>query len=798
MAEPDPNELSLSVAMPDGETRPGAREKGAYPFLRAPQGPGELGRFDGYRVIRLLGSGGMGFVFEAEELSLRRPVALKVLRPELAADPENRERFLREARAAAEISSDHVVTVLSVGEAAGVPFLTMPLLAGETLQTRIERLARVDLRTALVVARDTASGLAAAHARGLIHRDIKPANIWLETDGPAGPFKRARILDFGLARRPHEETSLTSTGFILGTPNYMSPEQAEGNEVDHRADLFALGCVVYTTLTGALPFQGNSALAVMMALANKTPEPVTAKNPTVPRPVADLVNRLLEKKADDRVQTAVEVVRELDGAIAALTGGSPAPPTPVPAPPVNPVSLETVVPSKSATWPGAPVAAEPRAERVRRRRAVLVGSGLALTAALSAFIGWRAMWTAPAPQAVAPEPIVVGILHSESGTMAVSEMPLIDATVLAVEELNAAGGLLGRPVRAVVVNGDSDPEQFQTGAERLIRTEKVAVVFGCWTSASRKAVRPVFERHAGLLFYPVQYEGLEQSPRIVYLGPAPNQQLIPAVDFVIDTLKKKRIALVGSDYIFPHAAHAIIRDHVEARRKAGADVQVVAEEFVALGSSLVLPAITRVRNTNADVVINTLNGTTNAAFFRELRVPKQGVPGITTVSVSLSENEVRGLNPQALTDDYLVASYFQTVDRAESREFVKKIHAKYGSDRAASDMMAAAYSGVHLWAKAATAANSAAPSDVLAAVRGLEFDGPRGRIKIDPENQHAWLPVRVGKVRPSGEVALEPGAGSETPIRPMPFPPARSRDEWNSFLRGLEMKWGGKWQAPPK
>ncbi len=254
MAEPDPNELSLSVAMPDGETRPGAREKGAYPFLRAPQGPGELGRFDGYRVIRLLGSGGMGFVFEAEELSLRRPVALKVLRPELAADPENRERFLREARAAAEISSDHVVTVLSVGEAAGVPFLTMPLLAGETLQTRIERLARVDLRTALVVARDTASGLAAAHARGLIHRDIKPANIWLETDGPAGPFKRARILDFGLARRPHEETSLTSTGFILGTPNYMSPEQAEGNEVDHRADLFALGCVVYTTLTGALPF----------------------------------------------------------------------------------------------------------------------------------------------------------------------------------------------------------------------------------------------------------------------------------------------------------------------------------------------------------------------------------------------------------------------------------------------------------------------------------------------------------------------------------------------------------------
>ena len=790
MAEPDPNELSLSVAMPDGETRPGAREKGAYPFLRAPQGPGELGRFDGYRVIRLLGSGGMGFVFEAEELSLRRSVALKVLRPELAADPENRERFLREARAAAEIASDHVVTVLSVGEAAGVPFLTMPLLAGETLQTRIERLARVDLRTALVVARDTASGLAAAHARGLVHRDIKPANIWLETDGPAGPFKRARILDFGLARRPHEETSLTSTGFILGTPNYMSPEQAEGNEIDHRADLFSLGCVVYTTLTGALPFQGNSALAVMMALANKTPEPVTAKNPTVPRPVADLVNRLLEKKADDRVQTAVEVVRELDGAIAALTGGSPAPPTPVPAPPVNPVSLETVVPSKSATWPGgAPVAAGPRVERIRRRRAVLVGSGLALTAALSAFIGWRALWTAP--QVLAPEPIVVGILHSESGPMAVSEMPLIDATVLAVEEVNAAGGVLGRPVRAVVVNGDSDPAQFQTGAERLIRTEKVAAIFGCMTSPSRKAVRPVVERDNGLLFFPVSYEGLEQSPRIVYVGSAPNQKFLPGVEYLVKTLGKKRLFVIGSDLVSPRSATEVVREHLKV---VAPDARIVGSAFIPLGATDLAGALDALAAARPDAVVNVLNGSSNFSFYRELR--KRGVRSadVPVLSISLSEHDLVGLDPKLVAGDYLAANYFQATDREESRAFLQKVQARFGDTRVVTDNMVSAYTGVHIWARAVAKAGTPDPAAVAEAVKGVEYDGPGGVIRIDPTNQHAWRRWRVGQVQPDGKVkVVDESKGS---VRADPFPATRTRQEWERLLTELYVEWGGRWQAP--
>jgi urea transport system substrate-binding protein len=668
----------------------------------------------------------------------------------------------------------------------------MPLLAGETLQTRIEWPTPLDLRTALVVARDTAAGLAAAHARGLVHRDIKPANIWLETDGAGGPFKRARILDFGLVRRPHAETSLTSTGFIIGTPNYMSPEQAAGGHVDHRSDLFALGCVLYTMLAGELPFQGNSAMAVMMALANKTPAPIQAKNPAVPRLVAELVVRLLEKTPETRVQTANEVVHELDAALAALSG-----PTldSVPTRVIRPISPDTLAPSSSDTRTTATPPVAPHPSSFVRRRAVLVGFALALVLGASALIVWRAL---RAPVAGPAEPIIVGVLHSQSGTMAVSENPVIDATLLAIEEVNAAGGVLGRPLKAVIVDGRSDPEEFARQAERLLVEDKAVVVFGCWTSASRKAVRPVFERNSGLLFYPVQYEGLEESPRIVYLGPAPNQQLIPAVDYAIDVLKKKRIALVGSDYIFPRTAHAIIRDRVAERKKGGADVAVVTEKFVPLGSSDVIDAVNKVRNAGADLVINTINGTTNAAFYALLRDPKQGAPNVTTVSVSITENEVRGLNPPELTDDYLVASYFQTVDRPESRAFIQKIQAKYGADRAASDMMAAAYSGVHLWAQAATAAKAVDPSAVTAAVRGQEFDGPRTRVKIDPDNLHAWLPVRIGKVRPTGEVAIVPGAGSETPVRPVPFPPSRTPAEWDLFLRKMQMEWGGRWQAPEK
>jgi urea transport system substrate-binding protein len=763
------------------------RPGGWYPFLAPAEATDELGRFDEYRVLRLIGTGGTGLVFAAEDPQLGRAVALKVLKPELAVAPDARERFLREARAAAGLDSDHVVSILRVAECGGYPFIVMPLLAGETLQARLERAAPLDLRTALTAARDTARGLVAAHAAGLIHRDIKPANVWLETDGAGGPLKRARILDFGLARRAHAEASLTSTGFVVGTPHYMSPEQAAGEAFDHRTDLFSLGCVLYAALAGEQPFPGNSAMAVMMALANKTPAPVSQKNRAVPRAVSDLVDALLAKKPERRVQTAAEVVNLLDAALA----GSPLPPrVPVPIP-----DADTRVSAVGDT--DSPGTAAPRRARLSRRAALVALAGAPVAGVGAWFAARERGAPVVAPPVPPAEPIVVGVLHSQSGTMAVSENAVIDATLLAIDELNAAGGVLGRPVRPAVLDGGSNPEQFAKQAERLFAEGLTAAAFGCWTSASRKAVRPVVERYGGVLFYPVQYEGLEESPRIVYLGPAPNQQLIPAVDYAIDVLNKKRVALVGSDYVFPRTAHAIIRDHLQKRRERGAHVEFVGEDLIPLGSDNVLPTVERVRRVETDLVINTINGSTNGHFYAALRDPaREWKKPVTTISVSITENEVRGLNPRNLTDDYIVASYFDSLDRAESRAFISRIQAKYGTDRATTDMMAAAYAGVHFWAKAAARARSAEPNAVLAAVRGIEFDGPRGREKIDPANLHAWLPVRVGKVQPDGEVKIV--GGSDEPVKPVPFPNTRTRAEWDHFLRDLHMRWGGRWQAPEK
>ena len=273
-----------------------------------PQAEGEIGRLGGYRVLTVLGHGGMGAVFQAEDPKLGRLVALKVMLPTVARKPGMKDRFLREARAAAALEHDHVVPVYEVNEANGVPYIAMPFLRGGTLA---DRLADADgprpVAEVLAVGRQIAAGLAAAHARGLVHRDIKPANIWL--DATAGG--RVKILDFGLARREADQ-DLTQSGSVLGTPSYMAPEQARGQTVDARADLFSLGVVLYRMAAGRLPFRGDSILAVLSALANDTPSPVRELNPKVPAKLADLIHRLLAKKPADRPASAGQVIAELD------------------------------------------------------------------------------------------------------------------------------------------------------------------------------------------------------------------------------------------------------------------------------------------------------------------------------------------------------------------------------------------------------------------------------------------------------------------------------------------------------
>jgi serine/threonine protein kinase len=299
-------------------------------ILTPPEAADELGRLAGYRVLKLLGTGGMGIVLQAEDPSLHRMVAIKVLRPELNVRPEFVMRFLREARMLASLNeNDHVVAIHRVGQDRDVPYLVMELLEGESLRTRLDRDKVLPINLVVRIGREVAEGLAAAHARGLIHRDIKPGNIWLEHRGSAPDQPRAKILDFGLAHDADQSTQLTRTGTVVGSPAYLAPEQARGIKVDTRCDIFSLGCVLYRACTGRAPFPGEDTLAILSSLATITPPPPRSLNPKVPRALSDLISRLLAKDRDRRPATAEVVAQELRAIEATLDGsvevpGSPA------------------------------------------------------------------------------------------------------------------------------------------------------------------------------------------------------------------------------------------------------------------------------------------------------------------------------------------------------------------------------------------------------------------------------------------------------------------------------------------
>jgi serine/threonine protein kinase len=346
-----------------------------YDFLAPAQQDDELGRLGPYRILKILGAGGMGVVYLAEDLTLQRRVALKVMLPTLAVSATNRERFLREARAAAAIEHEHIIPIFQVGEDRGVPYLAMPYLKGETLEDRLQREGKLALSELLRIGRETAEGLAAAQERNLIHRDIKPANLWLE-----GDKERVKILDFGLARGASDNTGLTQQGAIIGTPAYMAPEQAGSKKVDGRCDLFSLGCVLYRMATGQLPFEGEDALSILMAVASRPPTSPQQLNPRLPLALDQLILRLLAKAPDDRPSSAHEVITALEAIEA----------DPTACPPASVMTLEEVAAAPSPR-------PEPRrrenTERIdlsrkkrRRQRAasrwpwVIAGGSLAVTA----------------------------------------------------------------------------------------------------------------------------------------------------------------------------------------------------------------------------------------------------------------------------------------------------------------------------------------------------------------------------------------------------------------------------------
>jgi len=350
-----------------------------------------------------------------------------------------------------------------------------------------------------------------------------------------------------------------------------------------------------------------------------------------------------------------------------------------------------------------------------------------------------------ASPAASGDVIKVGILHSLSGTMAISEVSVRDAELMAIDEINAAGGVLGKQIVPIVEDGASDWPTFAEKARKLLTDDKVATVFGGWTSASRKAMLPVFEELNGLLWYPVQYEGMEKSPNIFYTGATTNQQIVPAVDWLLEN-KGKKFYLLGSDYVFPRTANMIIKAQLKA--KGG---ELVGEEYTPLGATDYSTIISKIQAAKPDVVFNTLNGDSNVAFFKQLKDAGITSDKLTTMSVSVAEEEVRGIGADVLAGHLTAWNYFQSIDSPENKKFVDAYKAKYGADRVTDDPIEAGYTAVYLWKEAVEKAGSTDVDKVKEAAKGLEFDAPEGKVKIDGDNQHLYKVARIGEAQPDGQ-----------------------------------------------
>ncbi len=357
--------------------------------------------------------------------------------------------------------------------------------------------------------------------------------------------------------------------------------------------------------------------------------------------------------------------------------------------------------------------------------------------------------------------VKVGLLHSLSGTMAISEVPVRDSELLAIKEINEAGGVLGKQIEAIQEDGESDPNTFAEKARKLLTDDKVVSVFGCWTSASRKAVKPVFEELFGLLWYPIQYEGMEASPNIMYMGASPNQQVVPAVDYCVNNFGKK-VYLLGSDYVFPRTANRIIKAQL-----GQIEGECVGEIYVPMGHTNFNSIIEDIKREKPDVILNTLNGDSNIYFFKQMQFAGLTAEKLPIMSFSISEEEVSIIGADVLKNHYVAWNYYETTETPRNAKFVSDYKSEYGSDRVTGDPIEAGYIAVYMWAAACEKAKSFDVEDVRMAAKGLSFTAPEGTVTIDGSNQHLYKQVRIGKVNETGlidEIWATPGA-----IKPDPY-----------------------------
>jgi urea transport system substrate-binding protein len=366
-----------------------------------------------------------------------------------------------------------------------------------------------------------------------------------------------------------------------------------------------------------------------------------------------------------------------------------------------------------------------------------------------------------APSVNAAEPVKVGILHSLTGTVAIAEAHVVDAEKLAIDEINAAGGVMGRPIQPVVEDGASDWPTFAEKAQKLLEGDKVSTVFGCYTSASRKAVLPVFERYKGLLYYPTYYEGLEMSKNIMYTGQEATQSVIPAVNWLAKN-KGKKFYLVGSDYIWPRTTNRIAHPTIA---KAGGSV--VGEDYFPLGTVEFSSVINKIKAAKPDIILSTIVGGSNVAFFKQLN--SVGITGKNQaiMALAVTEEEAIGIGRENITGVLSCMGYFQSVENPQNKKFVAAFKARYGQDRVVGDTMEAGYLSVYMWKLAAEKAKSFDVEKVVAASSNLAWDAPEGAIKFHASNHHLWKHARIGEFQPDGQVHIL----YESPlIEPNPFP----------------------------
>ncbi|HWV04683.1 MULTISPECIES: urea ABC transporter substrate-binding protein [Ralstonia] len=365
--------------------------------------------------------------------------------------------------------------------------------------------------------------------------------------------------------------------------------------------------------------------------------------------------------------------------------------------------------------------------------------------------------------AVTDTEVTVGQLHSATGTMAISETGSIQAERLAIDQINAAGGVLGRKIKIIQEDGASDWPTFAEKAKKLLEADRVATVFGCWTSASRKAVLPVFEKDNGLLYYPTFYEGLEQSKNVIYTGQEATQQILAGLDWVAKEKKAKTFYLVGSDYIWPRTSMKIARKHIENVLHG----EVVGEEYYPLGNTQFGSLINKMKLKKPDVIFAAVVGGSNVAFYKQMKAAGVTADKQTLLTLSVTEDELLGIGGENMAGFYASMKYFQSLDNPNNKKFVEAFKAKYGAKAVIGDVTQAAYLGPWLWKAAVEKAGSFDVDKVVAASPGIELNtAPEGYVKVHA-NHHLWSKTRIGQVQTDGQFKVVYESGL---IEPNPFP----------------------------